>query len=126
MTKEQLMSYPVNSNSLISKNGGPWKPLFYYPELMEMLKNRKFTGSQSVNESKRIVCGILAILLGWLGIQYFIIGKNAGGFITIGLSIITFGLWSLIMFIQGIMMLTMSDMEFESKFVHSPSTLPIF
>lgn len=124
MTREQMMSYPVDANTQVSKEGGAWAPLYTYPELMQSLQS---TGSGStIEDNKKLACGILAILLGWLGVQYFIIGKTAAGFITILLSIITCGLWEIVTFVQGILMLCMSDAEFKRKYVDNPSTFPLF
>ncbi len=74
----------------------------------------------------RGVAALLAILLGGLGIHYFYLGKTGGGLICILLSVITCGAWQVITLIQGIMMLCMTNDEFEKKFVQSPSTFPIF
>lgn len=67
-------------------------------------------------ESKRVVSGILGILLGCLGIHKFILGYNKEGIILLGISIITCGigtgLTGLIGLIEGIIYLTKSDEEF--------------
>lgn len=127
MTKEQMMAYNVDTNTPVSKDGGDWRPLYTYPELMAELQNSK---SNSVSDqevsSKKTLCGILAILVGTLGIQYFVLGKTAGGLITILLSIVTCGCWGIVTLIQGIMMLCMSDADFKRKYIDSTSTLPLF
>lgn len=68
------------------------------------------------HESKRVVSGILGILLGSLGIHKFILGYNAQGLILLGISILTCGigaaLTSIIGLIEGIIYLTKSDEEF--------------
>ena len=68
----------------------------------------------------------MAIIFGTLGIQYFLCGKTTAGILTILISLVTCGAWGLITFIQGILMLTMSDEQFEQKFVTSTTTFPIF
>ncbi len=124
MTREQMMAYPVDANTQVSKEGGAWAPLYTYPELMQALQS---TGAApAAQESKRVVCGILAIILGGLGIQYFIIGKTSAGLITILLTLITCGLWEIVTLVQGIMMLCMSDAEFKRKYVDNPATFPLF
>lgn len=123
MTEEQLLAYPVNINTPVCSEGGQWLPLSSYPELMQLLQARNHPGSI---DSKRVLCGILAILLGSLGVQYFVIGKVGAGLLTILLTIVTCGLWSVLTLVQGIMMLTMSDAEFERKYVLSNATLPLF
>lgn len=74
----------------------------------------------------RGVAGLLAILLGTLGVHYFYVGKVGGGLICILLSIITCGIWGIVALIQGIMLLTMTQEEFERKWVYSQSTFPLF
>lgn len=74
----------------------------------------------------KVAAGILAILLGGLGVQYFYIGKIGAGFITLLLSFVTCGLWSVITLVQGILMLTMTQQEFDQKYVYSTSTFPLF
>ncbi len=76
--------------------------------------------------SQRLLCGLLAIFLGYLGIQYFVVGKTTAGILTILLSLVTCGGWSIITLIQGILMLCMSDAEFNRKYVQTTSTFPIF
>jgi len=74
----------------------------------------------------RGVTALLAIFLGWLGVQYFYLGKTGSGLITIGLYIITCGLWSIITFIQGILMLCMTNDNFRQKYVETDSSFPLF
>lgn len=74
----------------------------------------------------KTMAGIFAILLGSLGIHYFYLGKITAGILTIILSCCTCGIWSLLMFIQGIMMLVMSETEFREKYVDTDRTLPLF
>ena len=74
----------------------------------------------------RGVAALLAILVGWLGIQYFYVGKAGGGIITIILSIVTCGFWSTITLIQGILMFCMTNEQFRQKYVVNPSTFPLF
>ena len=71
-------------------------------------------------ESKRVVAGILAIILGPLGIHKFILGYTTEGIITLVitfiLGIITCGIaaWAMgiITLIEGIIYLTKSDEDF--------------
>ena len=75
-------------------------------------------------DNKKVLAGILAILVGYLGIHKFILGYNKEGFIllgaTIGLTILScvgigfFFIWipGLIGLIEGIIYLTKSDAEF--------------
>ena len=74
----------------------------------------------------RGVAAILAIFLGGLGIQYFYMGKTTAGILTILLTFVTCSVWSLVMFVQGIIMFTQTNSYFEEKYIRSTSTLPLF
>ena len=63
-------------------------------------------------ESKRVLAGILAILLGGLAIHKFILGYTKTGIIQIILTFATCGIVGIISFIEGIIYLTKSDEEF--------------
>lgn len=78
------------------------------------------------NNSQKTLCGVLAIVIGGLGLQYFLIGKTTAGIINIILAFATCGFWNIINLIQGIMILTMSESEWKEKFVDSPETFPVF
>lgn len=72
------------------------------------------------------VAALLAIFLGGLGIQYFYLGKNTAGIISLVVTLCLCGIPSIIWLIQGILMLTMSQQDFERKYVYSTSTFPLF
>nr|BFF35848.1 hypothetical protein BACT7_07100 [Tenacibaculum mesophilum] len=63
-------------------------------------------------ESKRVLAGILAILIGPIGIHKFVLGYTKEGIIQIIATIITCGFAGIIPFIEGIIYLTKSDEEF--------------
>ncbi len=71
-------------------------------------------GAKSVasGDNKKLVAGILAILIGSLGIHKFILGYTKEGIIQIIISIVTCGIAGIIPFIEGIIYLTKSDEEF--------------
>lgn len=74
----------------------------------------------------RGVAALLAILLGYLGVQYFYLGKMTAGVLSIILSIVTCGLWSVVTLIQGILMFCMTNEQFRQKYVVSTGSFPIF
>ncbi|KAB1156918.1 TM2 domain-containing protein [Flavobacterium luteum] len=67
-------------------------------------------------ENKKVVAGILAILVGYLGIHKFILGYTTEGIIQIVLSIITCGIAGIVPFIEGIIYLTKTDEEFYNTY----------
>ena len=73
----------------------------------------------------RGVTALLAILLGWLGIHYFYIGKTTGGIVFLLLTVISCGsIPALLGLIQGIMMLCMTNQEFENRYLLTTSSFP--
>ena len=71
-------------------------------------------------EKSRIVFGILAILLGGLGIHQFYVGNIKFGIIYIVLTCCT-GLGGILGLISGIMALVKTDEEFRKKYVEGES-----
>lgn len=63
-------------------------------------------------ENKKLVAGVLAILLGGLGVHKFILGYTQEGIIQLVISVITCGVGSIIGLIEGIIYLTKTDAEF--------------
>ena len=71
---------------------------------------------KSTEDSKRVLAGILAILLGPFGVHKFILGYTTQGIILLAVTIVTCGIGaavtSIIGLIEGIIYLTKSDEEF--------------
>jgi len=67
-------------------------------------------------ESKRILAGVLAILLGYLGVHKFVLGMTTPGIILLCITVLTCGFGAsitwIIGLIEGIIYLTKSDEEF--------------
>jgi TM2 domain-containing membrane protein YozV len=66
---------------------------------------------------KRMVAGILAILLGGLGAHKFYLGYTTTGVIQLIVSVCTAGIGHIIGVIEGIIYLTKSDEEFDRTYV---------
>lgn len=78
----------------------------------------------------RGVAGLLAILVGAIGIHYFYLGKTTPGIVFLVASLISCGILAaatgIISLIQGIMMFTMSQQEFEDKYTNPAVSFPLF
>lgn len=73
----------------------------------------------------RGIAAILAILLGSLGIHYFYLGKTTGGIVFLLISLFSCGsIAGVLGLIQGILMLCMTNQEFERRYVTTPSSIP--
>jgi TM2 domain-containing membrane protein YozV len=66
---------------------------------------------------KKIVAGILGILLGGLAAHKFYLGYTKTAIIQLVVSVVTCGAGSLIGFVEGIIYLTKSDQEFVDTYV---------
>ncbi len=84
------------------------------------------TNNAAVNaalQDKRIVAGVLAILVGWLGIHKFYLGYTMQGVIMLLVSLLSAGILSgivwLIGIIEGILYLTKTPEQFKAEYVDS-------
>ena len=67
---------------------------------------------------KKIVAGILGILLGGLGIHKFYLGYTKEGIIQIVITVCTCGFGSILGLIEGIIYLTKSDEDFVATYIN--------
>lgn len=63
------------------------------------------------------MCGIMALVLGNLGVHKFMMGQTGAGIIHIVLFMLTCGMSGIIPLIEGIIYLTKSDEEFYQTYV---------
>lgn len=154
VTTDQLRSIGINPTTYVWREGmSQWLPAGSVPELHSVLYGQPGTpppythagsyqtyaspdavpGAPAYNPyyisysgKDKTATGILAILLGSLGIQYFYLGKIGAGFLSILLSLATCGVWNIVTLIQGILMLTMTTEEFDRKYVYTQSSFPVF
>lgn len=66
---------------------------------------------------KKILAGILGILLGGLGVHKFILGYTKEGIIQIVITVVTCGFGYIIGLIEGIIYLTKSDEDFVNTYI---------
>lgn len=73
---------------------------------------------EAMNRGKqKVVAGILAILLGWLGVHHFYLGSYMVGVIILVISLFTCGfIGTIIGVVEGILLLLMSDSEFDARY----------
>ena len=77
--------------------------------------------SKSEIQSKKMMAGLLGILLGGLGIHKFVLGYTTAGMIMLLVTLLTCGMGGAIMgpigLIEGILYLTKSDEDFEEQYL---------
>ena len=76
----------------------------------------KETYNEATGENKKLLAGLLAILIGSLGIHKFVLGYTKEGIIQIVATFVTCGAATIIPFIEGIIYLTKSDEEFYNTY----------
>ena len=64
----------------------------------------------------KIVAGLLAVVLGFLGAHHFYLGSFSSGFTVLLMS--CFGVGFIVGPVEGVMLLVMSDVEFDAKYNH--------
>lgn len=67
---------------------------------------------ENKGENKKVVAGILGIVLGCFGAHKFYLGYQKEGIIQLIVSVVTCGLGGMVGFVEGIIYLTKSDDEF--------------
>ena len=80
---------------------------------MNKMENQNFRNPSPIyQENKKILAGVLAIMLGGFGVHKFILGYTKEGVLQILMSFFSCGLAGIIPFVEGIIYLTKSDEEF--------------
>lgn len=112
--RERMCGYARNCD-----NAADSLPFFPPDEIKNKKRSEKNMSSDA--GSKKVVAGILAILLGSLGIHKFYLGYNKEGIILLLVTLISCGalsfITSIIGLVEGILYLTKSDEEFESTYI---------
>ena len=67
---------------------------------------------------KKVLAGVLGILLGGFGVHRFVLGDTGGGLVRIGITIVTCGMGGIIGLVEGIIYLTKSDEEFVQTYLN--------
>jgi len=71
---------------------------------------------QAVSDSKKTTAGILAIVLGGLGVHKFYLGYTGAGVLQIVITLVTCGFGSVLALAEGVIYLTKSDEEFVATY----------
>jgi TM2 domain-containing membrane protein YozV len=67
---------------------------------------------------QKMTAALLAFFLGGFGVHHFYLGSSTSGIITLALVVVTCGAAGLLPFIEFIMLITMSDEDFDAKYNH--------
>lgn len=79
------------------------------------------TAAVPMGEKSKVAAGVLAILLGTLGVHKFYLGRTGAGLVMLLVSVLTLGIGTIVMapiaLIEGIIYLTKSDQQFHDDYV---------
>ena len=68
------------------------------------------------NEKNKLVAALLALFLGGFGVHHFYLGSTTAGIVCIAVTWLTCGIGGILPFIEFIMLLIMSDDDFNKKY----------
>jgi len=90
---------------------------------MQSVNPQSMTDWKVLGADKKVAAGIVAILLGSLGVHKFILGYTTEGIIMLLITVLTCGIGamatSIIGIVEGIIYLTKSDEEFVRTYIQS-------
>ena len=66
---------------------------------------------------KKLLAGLLGILLGWTGAHKSVLGYTKEGIIQLVVSLVTCGFFGIVRLIEGIIYLPKSDQEFVATYI---------
>ncbi len=81
--------------------------------------NKPASSKKTKSKKDRVTAGVLAILLGGLGIHQFYLGNTVSGILHILVVIGTCGMGGIIPLIEGIIYLSKSDEDFDETYVQN-------
>ena len=81
------------------------------------------TNPDANKSEKKIIAGVLGILLGAFGIHKFVLGYTVEGIIMLAITLFTCGFGGMVTgiigLVEGIIYLTKTDAEFDATYVHN-------
>ncbi|HEY8187354.1 MAG TPA: NINE protein [Pyrinomonadaceae bacterium] len=113
---DSTAQYCVSCQAPLSPVGG-YQPM----QSVNQSGSGPITDWKAMGGDKKIVSGIVAILLGAFGIHKFILGYNTEGIIMLVITVVTCGIFSfvpaVIGIVEGIIYLTKTDEEFVRTYI---------
>lgn len=92
-------------------------PSGYQP--MQGVNPAAMTDWKQMGADKKIIAGILGILVGGFGVHKFVLGYTTEGIIMIVITLVTCGVGSIIGLVEGIIYLTKSDEDFVRTYIQN-------
>ena len=113
---DDTAQYCSNCQAVLTSVSTGYQPL-------QSVNPNALTDWKEMGADKKIVAGILAILVGSLGVHKFILGYTTEGVIMLLVTVLTCGIAGVVMsiigIIEGIMYLTKSDEDFVRMYIQN-------
>lgn len=111
---DEMAQYCTNCQAPLTpvSSGGGYQP-------MQSVNPGTMTDWKALGADKKVLAGVLGILLGYLGVHKFILGYTTEGLIQIAITIVTCGVGGIIGLIEGIIYLTKSDEDFVRTYIQN-------
>ena len=113
---DDTAQYCSNCQAVLTSVSTGYQPL-------QSVNPQALTDWKSMGADKKIVAGILGILVGSLGVHKFILGYTTEGVIMLLVTVLTCGIAGIVMsiigIVEGIMYLTKSDEDFVRTYIQN-------
>jgi TM2 domain-containing membrane protein YozV len=113
---DDTAQYCSNCQAPLTSAGSGYQP-------MQSVNPGAITDWKAMGADKKVLAGILAIVVGALGVHKFVLGYTTEGVIMLLVSVLSCGMLavipSVIGIVEGIMYLTKSDEEFVRTYIQS-------
>ena len=107
---DEMAQYCTNCQAPLTAASSGYQP-------MQSAPPGQMTDWKALGADKKLVAGILGILVGSLGIHKFFLGYTTEGLIQIAITVVTCGAGGIVGLIEGIIYLTKTDEEFVRIYV---------
>lgn len=99
----------------------PLSPISGYQPMQSVNQGTpgSMTDWQAMGADKKILAGILGIVVGGFGVHKFVLGYTTEGIIQIVLTFLTCGVGGIVGIVEGIIYLTKSDEEFVRTYIQN-------
>jgi TM2 domain-containing membrane protein YozV len=113
---DETAQYCTSCQAQLAPVGGGYQP-------MQAVNPQALTDWKAMGADKKIAAGIVAILIGSLGVHKFLLGYTTEGVIMLLITVLTCGIGAMatgiIGIVEGIIYLTKSDEEFVRTYIQS-------
>ena len=112
---DEMAQYCTNCQAPLTAVNTGYQP----GQVSPVSSSGQMTDWKAMGADKKLVAGILGILVGSFGVHKFVLGYTTEGLIQIAISIVTCGIGGIVGIIEGIIYLTKSDEDFVRTYIQN-------